>query len=118
MASLIPDVGNVRPDTAGAVRLYQTAIEGFQRSLNAPMERIERLQAKQLEQDRYNQEFALKQAAANRDQSRYDREVNTDKALIDYQNQIARASAGGSISDAQGIQLGDEFDSINFSTVS
>ena len=62
MASLIPDVGNVRPDTAGAGRLYQTAMEGFQRSLNAPMERIERLQAKQLEQERYNQEFGLKQA--------------------------------------------------------
>ena len=116
MASLIPDVGNVTPDTAGAGKLYQAAMEGFQRSLNAPMERIERLQAKQLEEEaraeelrRYNQEFGLKQAAANREQARYGKEVNTDKALIDYQNQIGRASAGGAMSDHQNIQLGDEY---------
>ena len=54
MANLIPDVGNVRPDTVGAGRLYQAAMEGFQRALNAPMERIEKLQAKQLEEDNYD----------------------------------------------------------------
>ena len=59
---------------------------------------------------RYNQEFGLKEAAANREQSKYDRELNTNKALIDYQNQIGRASAGGAMSDQQGAQLGDEFD--------
>ena len=67
----------------------------------------ERLRAEELR--RYNQEFALKQAEANRQQSKYDRELNTDKALIDYQNQIARASAGGAMSNEQGIQLGDEY---------
>ena len=116
MASLMPDVGNVRPDTVGAGKLYQAAMEGFQRSLNAPMERIERLQAKQLAEEaraeelrRYNQEFGLKQAAANREQAKYDKEVNTDKALIDFQNHIASASAGGVMSNQQGAQLGDEY---------
>ena len=116
MASLIPDVGNVTPDTAGAGKLYQAAMEGFQRALNAPMERIERLQAKQLEEEaraeelrRYNQEFGLKQASANREQYKYDKEVNTDKALIDFQNHIASASAGGVMSNQQGAQLGDEY---------
>ena len=45
-----------------------------------------------------------------REKLKFDREVNTDKALIDYQNQIARASAGGAMSNEQGIQLGDEYD--------
>ena len=45
-----------------------------------------------------------------REKLKFDKEVNTDKALIDFQNQIARASAGGAMSNEQGIQLGDEFD--------
>ena len=45
-----------------------------------------------------------------REQYKFDKEVNTDKALIDFQNQIGRASAGGAMSDQQGAQLGDEFD--------
>ena len=59
---------------------------------------------------RYNQEFGLKEASANREKLKFDKEVNTDKALIDFQNQIGRASAGGAMSDQQGAQLGDEFD--------
>ena len=52
----------------------------------------------------------LRKLQEEREQFKFDREVNTDKALIDYQNQIGRASAGGAMSDQQGAQLGDEFD--------
>ena len=52
----------------------------------------------------------LRKLQEEREQFKFDREVNTDKALIDYQNQIGRASAGGGMSDQQGAQLGDEFD--------
>ena len=55
----------------------------------------------------------LRKLQEEREQFKFDREVNTDKALIDYQNQLARASAGGSMSDAQGIQLGYEFDRLS-----
>ena len=48
-----------------------------------------------------------------REKLKFDKEVNTDKALIDFQNQIARASAGGAMSNEQGIQLGDEFDRLS-----
>ena len=59
---------------------------------------------------RYNQEFGLKEASANREKLKFDKEVNTDKALIDFQNQIGRASAGGAMSDQQGAQLANEYD--------
>ena len=85
MASLIPDVGNVRPDTAGAGRLYQAAMEGFQRSLNAPMDRIDRLQAKQLEEDRYNTELGFKTRAEerviNKEKEDKEKELATNNAL-------------------------------------
>ena len=55
----------------------------------------------------------LRKLQEEREQFKFDREVNTDKALIDYQNQIGRASAGGAMSDQQGIQLGDEFDRLS-----
>lgn len=85
MASLMPDVGNVRPDTVGAGRLYQAAMEGFQRSLNAPMERIDRLQAKQLEEDRYNTELGFKTRAEerviNKEKEDKEKELATNNAL-------------------------------------
>ena len=59
---------------------------------------------------RYNQEFGLKEASANREKLKFDKEVNTDKALIDFQNQIASASAGGVASMEQGAQLSNEYD--------
>ena len=45
-----------------------------------------------------------------REQYKFDKEVNTDKALIDFQNQIASASAGGVASMEQGAQLANEYD--------
>ena len=45
-----------------------------------------------------------------REQYKFDKEVNTDKALIDFQNQIASASAGGVASMEQGAQLSNEYD--------
>ena len=61
------------------------------------------------EQERYNQEFALKQAAANREQAKYDRELNTDKALLDYQNIIRGTSQGGILNDNEGMSLANEY---------
>lgn len=52
----------------------------------------------------------LRKLQEEREQFKFDKEVNTDKALIDFQNQLGRASAGGAMSNEQGIQLGDEFD--------
>ena len=104
MASLIPDVGNVRPDTAGAGRLYQAAMEGFQRSLNAPMERIERLQAKQLEEDRYNTELGFKTRAEERDIAKIAEEraktLATNNALAVMENPNVVTSLNTSASDA------------------
>ena len=45
-----------------------------------------------------------------REQYKFDKEVNTDKALIDFQNHIASASAGGVASMEQGAQLANEYD--------
>lgn len=112
MASLIPDVGNVRPDTVGAGRLYQAAMDGFQRSLNAPLERIALLQAKQLEEDRYNKGFALQQAQADRQQAMHDRTLNSDKALVDYQNIIHGTAQGGILDNTQGQSLANEYQSL------
>ena len=61
------------------------------------------------EMRRYNQEFGLKQAAANREQSKYDRELNTDKALLDYQNIIRGTSQGGILNNNEGMSLANEY---------
>ena len=114
MRSMNPDAPGFVDASAAAARFanfvnepkYQVANKFFD-DLKKEKE-AERLRAEELR--RYNQEFALKQAEADRQKAKYDRELNTDKALIDYQNQIARASAGGAMSNEQGIQLGDEFD--------
>ena len=45
-----------------------------------------------------------------REKLKFDKEVNTDKALIDFQNQIASASSGGVASMEQGAQLANEYD--------
>lgn len=47
---------------------------------------------------------------AEREKLKFDKEVNTDKALIDFQNQIASASVGGVASMEQGAQLSNEYD--------
>ena len=52
----------------------------------------------------------LRKLQEEREQFKFDKEVNTDKALIDYQNQLARASAGGAMSQEQNNQLGEEYD--------
>lgn len=58
---------------------------------------------------RYNQEFGLKQAVANREQAKYDRELNTDKALLDYQNIIRGTSQGGILNNTEGMSLANEY---------
>ncbi len=84
---------------------YQVANKYFD-SLQKEKE-AEQLRAEELR--RYNQEFGLKQAAANREQSKYDRELNTDKALLDYQNIIRGTSQGGILNNNEGVSLANEY---------
>lgn len=84
---------------------YEVANKYFE-SLQKEKE-AEQLRAEELR--RYNQEFGLKQAAANREQSKYDRELNTDKALLDYQNIIRGTSQGGILNNNEGMSLANEY---------
>lgn len=112
MASLIPDVGNVRPDTAGAGRLYQAAMEGFQRALNAPMERIEKLQAKQLEEDKYNTDLGFKTRAEerliNKEKEDKERVLATNNALatlLDPDKVTSLNTAAGDVTTQNQINM-------------
>ena len=117
MRSMNPDAPNFVDASAAAARYANFVNEPKYQVANAYFDKLDKeklaneLKAEDLR--RYNQEFGLKQAAANREKLKFDREINTDKALIDYQNQIGRASAGGAMSDQQGAQLGDEFDRLS-----
>ena len=117
MRSMNPDAPNFVDASGAAARYANFVNEPKYKVANAYFDDLnkEKLaeEARAEEFRRYNQEFGLKQAAANREQSKYDRELNTNKALIDFQNQIGRASAGGAMSDQQGVQLGDEFDRLS-----
>ena len=114
MRSMNPDAPNFVDASAAAARYANFVNEPKYQVANAYFDKLdkeklaEQLKAEELR--RYNQEFAFKQAAANREQFKFDREVNTDKALIDFQNQLGRASAGGVMSDQQGAQLANEYD--------
>jgi hypothetical protein len=103
-----PDAPNFVDASGAAARYANFVNEPKYQVANAYFDKLdkEKLAEEARAEDfrRYNQEFGLKQAAANREQSKYDRELNTNKALIDFQNQIGRASAGGAMSDQQGVQ--------------
>ena len=117
MKSMNPDAPNFVDASGAAARYANFVNEPKYQVANAYFDKLDKEKlANELKAEefrRYNQEFGLKQAAANREQSKYDRELNTNKALIDFQNQIGRASAGGAMSDHQNIQLGDEFDRLS-----
>lgn len=114
MKSMNPDAPGFVDASAAAARYANFVNEPKYQVANAYFDKLDKEklanELKAEEVRRYNQEFGLKQAAANREKLKFDREINTDKALIDFQNQIGRASAGGAMSDQQGAQLGDEFD--------
>ena len=113
MGSMNPEAPNFVDASAAAARYasfvnepkYQVANNYFDK-LQKDKEAAE-LRAEELR--RYNQEFSLKQAADNREQSKYDRELNTDKALLDYQNIIRGTSQGGIINNNEGISLANEY---------
>ena len=113
MRSMNPDAPNFVDASAAAARYanfvnepkYEVANKYFD-SLQKEKE-AEKLRAEDLR--RYNQEFGLKQAAANREQSKYDRELNTDKALLDYQNIIRGTSQGGILNNNEGMSLANEY---------
>lgn len=114
MRSMNPDAPNFIDASAAAARYANFVNEPKYQVANAYFNKLDKEklanELKAEEVRRYNQEFGLKEASANREKLKFDREINTDKALIDFQNQIWRASAGGAMSDQQGAQLGDEFD--------
>ena len=113
MRSMNPDAPNFVDASAAAARYANFVNEPKYQVANAYFDKLdkEKLANELREEDlrRYNQEFGLKQASANREKLKFDREINTDKALIDFQNQIVRASAGGAMSDQQGAQLSNEY---------
>ena len=114
MRSMNPDAPGFVDASAAAARYanfvnepkYEVANKYFE-SLQKEKE-AEKLRAEELR--RYNQEFGLKQAEANRQQATYDKENRSDKALVDYQSSLERASAGGAMNDSQQLELGNEFD--------
>ena len=114
MRSMNPDAPNFVDASAAAARYANFVNEPKYQVANAYFNKLDKEklanELKAEEVRRYNQEFGLKEASANREKLKFDREINTDKALIDFQNQIGRASAGGAMSDQQGAQLGDEYD--------
>ena len=113
MRSMNPDAPSFIDASAAAARYanfinepkYEVANKYFD-SLQKEKE-AEQLRAEEFR--RYNQEFGLKQAAANREQSKYDRELNTDKALLDYQNIIRGTSQGGILNNNEGMSLANEY---------
>ena len=113
MQSMNPDAPNFVDASAAAARYasfvnepkYQVANKFFD-DLKKEKEAAD-LKAEELR--RYNQEFGLKQAAANREQAKYDRELNTDKALLDYQNIIRGTTQGGILNSNDGISLANEY---------
>ncbi len=114
MKSMNPDAPNFVDASAAAARYANFVNEPKYRVANAYFDKLDKEklanELKAEEVRRYNQEFGLKEASANREKLKFDKEVNTDKALIDFQNQIASASAGGVASMEQGAQLSNEYD--------
>ena len=114
MRSMNPDAPNFVDASAAAARYANFVNEPKYQVANAYFDKLDKEklanELKAEEVRRYNQEFGLKQAAANREKLKFDREINTDKALIDFQNQIASASSGGVASMEQGAQLSNEYD--------
>ena len=113
MRSMNPDAPNFVDASAAAARYasfvnepkYQVANKYFD-DLRKEKEAAD-LKAEELR--RYNQEFGLKQAEANRQQAIYDRELNTDKALLDYQNIIRGTTQGGILNSNEGMSLANEY---------
>ena len=114
MKSMNPDAPNFVDASAAAARYANFVNEPKYQVANAYFNKLDKEklanELKAEEVRRYNQEFGLKEASANREKLKFDKEVNTDKALIDFQNQIASASAGGVASMEQGAQLSNEYD--------
>lgn len=114
MKSMNPDAPGFVDASAAAARYANFVNEPKYQVANAYFNKLDKEklanELKAEEVRRYNQEFGLKEASANREKLKFDKEVNTDKALIDFQNQIASASAGGVASMEQGSQLSNEYD--------
>ena len=114
MKSMNPDAPGFVDASAAAARYANFVNEPKYQVANAYFNKLDKEklanELKAEEVRRYNQEFGLKEASANREKLKFDREINTDKALIDFQNQIASASAGGVASMEQGAQLSNEYD--------
>lgn len=113
MRSMNPDAPNFVDASAAAARYASFVNEAKNVVANKFFDDLnkEKLaeEARAEEFRRYNQEFALKQAEANREQAKYDRGLNTDKALLDYQNIIRGTSQGGILNNTEGMSLANEY---------
>ena len=113
MRSMNPDAPNFIDASAAAARYANFVNEPKYVAANNFFDTLKKEKLandlKEEEFRRYNQEFGLKQAAANREQSKYDRELNTDKALLDYQNIIRGTSQGGILNNNEGMSLANEY---------
>ena len=113
MRSMNPDAPNFVDASAAAARYANFINEPKYEVANNYFDTLKKEKLandlKEEEFRRYNQEFGLKQAAANREQSKYDRELNTDKALLDYQNIIRGTSQGGILNNNEGMSLANEY---------
>ncbi len=113
MRSMNPDAPNFIDASAAAARYANFINEPKYEVANNYFDALKKEKLandlKEEEFRRYNQEYGLKQAAANREQSKYDRELNTDKALLDYQNIIRGTSQGGILNNNEGMSLANEY---------
>ena len=113
MRSMNPDAPNFVDASAAAARFANFVNEPKYVAANNYFDTLKKEKLandlKEEEFRRYNQEFGLKQAAANREQSKYDRELNTDKALLDYQNIIRGTTQGGILNNNEGMSLANEY---------
>ena len=113
MRSMNPSAPDFVDASAAAARYANFVNEPKYEVANAYFNKLDKEKlAEQLKAEdlrRYNQEFGLKQAAANREQAKYDRELNTDKALLDYQNIIRGTTQGGILNNNEGMSLANEY---------
>ncbi len=87
MADLRPNFGNINPNTAGALNALTNANELFQKSLNAPIDRLERYAKEDELKDRLDREDALRAEALAYSRGR---DELTDKR---YDENIAKTEA-------------------------
>lgn len=109
--SLIPNM-EVNIGSSSGVDSYLKAIAGLSNAMEAPFERARERDKLEKEQERYNTELGFKQRSEQRDVDKINMENKSKDALLNYNNNIARATTLGTMTDKQGSDLGNEFTSL------